>query len=61
MPRWLQTVSRLNPLTYAINTIRDLILNGLDWGLFARMSAVLLAVDVGMILITLWVSRRVIE
>jgi ABC-2 type transport system permease protein len=61
MPRWLQTVSRLNPLTYAINTIRDLILNGLDWGLFARMSAVLLAFDVGMILITLWVSRRVIE
>jgi ABC-2 type transport system permease protein len=32
MPKWLQVVATLNPLSYAIESIRYLYLNS-DWGL----------------------------
>lgn len=31
MPRWLQAVARVNPLSYAINPMRSLFLSGWNW------------------------------
>ncbi len=55
MPLWLQALARLNPLTYAIEAIRTLILHGWAWGSLAWTLAGLLLFD----LIALAVSVRI--
>lgn len=61
MPAWLQFISRLNPLTYAINVIRHLILQGVDWGLLWQMSAILLGFDLIAGLILVLISKKAID
>lgn len=61
MPTWLQFVSRLNPLTYAINVIRSLILEGLDLALIGQMTTILLGFDLVAVLILIILSKRAID
>ncbi len=48
MPDWLASIAKYNPITYAVNPIRDLFLTGYDWtaifaaGLMLGLSALLL-------------------
>jgi ABC-2 type transport system permease protein len=32
LPSWVQTVSMFNPVSYAVNACRVLMINGYDWG-----------------------------
>jgi len=45
MPGWMQRVARLNPMTYAIDALRTLVLTGWQVGLLLRITAILLAFD----------------
>jgi ABC-2 type transport system permease protein len=45
MPGWMQVVARLNPMTYAIDALRTLILTGWQAGPLLRITAILLAFD----------------
>lgn len=45
MPAWMRAVARLNPMTYAIDAVRDLILGGWHFGALAGTAGTLLAFD----------------
>jgi ABC-2 type transport system permease protein len=45
MPGWLQAAARLNPMTYAIDTLRGLVLTGWQLAPLARTVAVLVIFD----------------
>jgi ABC-2 type transport system permease protein len=61
MPSWLQGVARLNPLTYAIDGVRNLILQGIDWIMLGSVLLVLTLFDVAMFAIANWVFSRAVE
>lgn len=61
MPPWLQFISRLNPLTYAITTIRSLILEGVDWSLIGQMAIILLGFDLAAVTLLYLLSTRSID
>ncbi len=61
MPGWLQAIAHINPMTYAITSARQLILEGLHWGTVLSMTGVLLVFDVLMVAICLWTMRRTLE
>jgi ABC-2 type transport system permease protein len=45
MPGWMQVVARLNPMTYAIDALRALVLTGWQAGPLLRITVILLAFD----------------
>ena len=45
MPPWMAACARLNPMTYAVNGIRTLVVSGWDWGYLLRMAGALLVFD----------------
>jgi len=45
MPTWMAVLARLNPMTYAIDAVRALILHGFLWGTFLPMVGVLILFD----------------
>ena len=45
MPFWMQLLARLNPMTYAIDAIRGLILHGFLWRTFLAVTGVLILFD----------------
>ena len=46
MPGWLQVVARLNPMTYAIDNVRALVLSGFDGSLIAATAVFLTVFDI---------------
>ena len=58
MPPWMQVLSQINPMTYAIDATRSLVVNGWDWGLVGAMVAVLLVFDFVALLLSTSVLRR---
>jgi ABC-2 type transport system permease protein len=61
MPPWLQCLARINPMTYAINTVRRLILEGIDPATIGSMSAVIIAFDTAMVGTCLWAMRQALD
>ncbi len=57
MPPWMALVARLNPLTYAIDAIRDLVLEGWDGGIW-RSLAVLMVFAAGSLALATAEFRR---
>jgi len=45
MPGWMRLLARLNPMTYAIDAVRALILHGFLWGTFLAVMGVLILFD----------------
>jgi ABC-2 type transport system permease protein len=58
MPPWMSFLTQFNPMTYAIDATRSLVISGWDWGLVGAMVAVLLAFDVVTMLLSAHVLRR---
>ena len=58
MPSWLRTAAEFNPLTYAINGTRELILNGINLGQLLSIFAVIAAFDVCMFGLAMWIVKR---
>ena len=60
MPGWMAALARVNPMTYAVNGMRTLIVSGWDWPGLLRMAAVLLVFDgVSLVLGSLALRRRI--
>lgn len=61
MPSWLRAVAGVNPLTYAIDGVRQLILQGFDWVTLGSVFLVLGVFDLVMFSIATWTMRRSVE
>jgi ABC-2 type transport system permease protein len=61
MPSWLQTIARLKPMTYAITSVRHLILNGIDWRLLTSMASSLAVFDLVAMAFALAAMRRALD
>jgi ABC-2 type transport system permease protein len=58
MPAWMAWLALLNPMTYAIEGVRSLVLTGWDWPLLLKLMAVLLLFDVVCVTLGVRVFRR---
>ncbi|HEV8376163.1 MAG TPA: ABC transporter permease, partial [Candidatus Polarisedimenticolia bacterium] len=58
MPVWMAACARLNPMTYAVNGMRTLVVTGWDWAYLGRMALVLVGFDVVALLAGARVLRR---
>ncbi|MEW6032067.1 MAG: ABC transporter permease [Bacillota bacterium] len=58
MPGWLQTIARVNPLSYAINPMRSLFLSGWNVGELLQGAAVLTLVALAFGCLATWLFRR---
>jgi len=61
MPAWLRAVASVNPLTYSINGVRSLILQGFDWVGLGSTFLVLGVFDLVMFSIAIWTMKRAVE
>jgi ABC-2 type transport system permease protein len=58
MPTWMAYVALINPMTYAIEGVRSLVLEGVAWPVLARLMAALLVFDVICLALGVRVFRR---
>jgi ABC-2 type transport system permease protein len=58
MPAWMAACARLNPMTYAVNGMRTLVVSGWDWAYLGKMALVLVAFDALALLAGTRVLRR---
>jgi ABC-2 type transport system permease protein len=58
MPPWMRALAQLNPMTYAVDATRSLVIYGWDWALVGTMVAVLLAFDAVSLFLASLVLRR---
>ena len=58
MPDWLQTVNRLNPLSYVIEAMRMLMSVGWDWTLIGQAFVAIALLGLILQSATLWAFRR---
>lgn len=58
MPAWMAWIALANPMTYAIEGVRSLVLTGWDWPLLLKLMAVLLVFDVICVTLGVRVFRR---
>jgi ABC-2 type transport system permease protein len=58
MPEWMRVAAGLNPMTYAIDAVRSLVLDGWHVGLLVQTTGALLVLDVVCLGLATWVLRR---
>lgn len=58
MPMWMSVLALLNPMTYAIEGVRSLVLNGFIWSLLAKLVGALVLFDVVCLAIGVRIFRR---
>jgi len=58
MPPWMAACARLNPMTYAVNGMRTLVVSGWDWSYLGKMTLILLAFDAVALVVGVRVLRR---
>jgi ABC-2 type transport system permease protein len=61
MPKWMQTVSSYNPISFAVNAIRDLIMTGYVWSSFSQAYGVISLIAVITLGATLYEFRKVVS
>ena len=61
MPSWMQTVSNLNPITYAVNAVRALTITGFDWATVLEAFGVIGLIAVVTLGATLYLFRKVVS
>ena len=61
MPSWVQTVSKFNPISYAVDAIRVLMTTGFDWGVILPSWGVIALVAVITMSATLYLFRKVVS
>ncbi len=59
MPAWMQNVSAYNPISFAVNAIRDLIMTGYVWNSFSQAYGVISLIAVLTLGATLYEFRKV--
>src|SRR5437763_3533731 len=61
MPAWMQDVSAYNPISFAVNAIRDLIMTGYVWNSFSQAYGVISLIAVLTLGATLYEFRKVVS
>jgi ABC-2 type transport system permease protein len=61
LPTWVQNVSKFNPISYAVDAIRALMINGYDWGTILPAWGVIGLVAVVTLSATLYQFRKVVS
>jgi ABC-2 type transport system permease protein len=61
MPSWMQAVSNLNPITYAVNAVRALMLTGYQWSTVLEALGVIALIAVVTMGATLYLFRKVVS
>ncbi|HEV2120325.1 MAG TPA: ABC transporter permease [Candidatus Bathyarchaeia archaeon] len=61
MPLWMQNVSSYNPISFAVNAIRDLIMTGYVWGSFSEAYAVISLIAVLTLGATFYEFRKIVS
>lgn len=61
MPDWMQNVSRVNPISYAVDAVRALVLNGYTWSTILSAYAVIAFIAAVTLAATLYQFRKVIS
>jgi ABC-2 type transport system permease protein len=61
MPEWIQNVSNFNPISYTVNAVRALMLNGYEWNTIIAAYAVIGLIAVLTLGATLYLFRKVIN
>jgi len=61
MPSWMQTVSQLNPISYAVNAVRALTLTGFDWGTILEAFGIIGLIALLTLGATLYLFRKVVS
>src|SRR5438094_5597318 len=61
MPEWMKSVSAYNPISFAVNAIRDLIMIGYNWNSFSQAYGVISLIAVLTLGATLYEFRKVVS
>lgn len=61
MPTWIQDVSNVNPISYAVDSVRVLMINGFTWGTILSSYAVIAFIAVVTLAATLYQFRKIIS
>ena len=60
-PQWIQTISLFNPISYAVNAVRVLMITGYDWGVILQAFGVIALVGVVTLGATVYQFRKVVS
>ncbi len=58
MPNWLAAIARVNPVTYAVGPIRELVLHGWDWSKILPGFAVIVGLAIVLMLVSQVIFQR---
>src|SRR6266702_3908309 len=61
MPEWMKNVSAYNPISFAVNAIRDLIINGYNWNSFLLSFGVISLIAILTMGATIYEFRKVVS
>lgn len=61
LPGWVQTVSRVNPITYGVKGVRTIMLQGWKWGVLVDSIVALVVMDLGLRTIAIVLMKRATE
>jgi ABC-2 type transport system permease protein len=61
MPTWMQNVSAYNPISFAVNAIRDLIMTGYVWNSFSEAYGVISLIAILTLGATFYEFRKVVS
>ncbi len=61
MPDWMQTVSSYNPISFAVNAIRALVMTGYDWNTILQAYGVIAVIALITLGATLYLFRKVVS
>lgn len=60
-PQWIQTISLFNPISYAVNAVRVLMITGYDWSVILQAFGVIALVGVVTLSATVYQFRKVVS
>jgi ABC-2 type transport system permease protein len=60
-PQWIQTISMFNPISYAVNAVRVLIITGYDWSTILQAFGVIGLVGIITLSATVYQFRKVVK
>lgn len=61
MPTWIQNVSKINPISYTVDAVRVLMLNGYDWNIIISAYAVIGLIAIVTMGSTLYLFKKIIS
>jgi ABC-2 type transport system permease protein len=61
LPSWINTISQFNPISYAVNAIRTLMITGFDWPTILAAWGVIALIAVVTLGATLYQFRKVVS